>query len=384
MQFGKLLFAKRVPTSYSHLVMQYYGCRARPGGGLFVLDEPGRSLACRDILDGRLAGGCVLEPRLSFDAKRIVFSFVADAAKQYDPAVIVERPRRGLLPRLRSERRRHGPAAAHPRPVRRPDADVSARRRDRVLLDAPPGLRPMLRPGLQPPVARLHAAPHGRRRRQPPPLVGPRHERVVPDGVAQRASALRPMGLHRPRRRDAPEPVVDAARRHEPASPSGATRRRSRIAASRPSRSPARSKIVFTASAHHSITAGSICVVDPSVSVDGQEAITRVTPEVPFPEAETQGADGYGELKEYYASPWPLSEKYFLVAYSADAAGVRAAGGERSGGAGDLPARRVRQPRVDLSRPGDRQHESLPAGRAAHAAGRAERPCRPTRRRWAR
>ncbi|MCX7425119.1 MAG: hypothetical protein NTW96_05760, partial [Planctomycetia bacterium] len=89
MQFGRLLFAKQVPPSYSHLVMQYYGFRARPGGGLFVLDQPGRSLACRDILDGRLAGGCVLEPRLSFDARRIVFSFVADAAKNYDPAVVL-------------------------------------------------------------------------------------------------------------------------------------------------------------------------------------------------------------------------------------------------------------------------------------------------------
>ncbi|NQT52134.1 hypothetical protein HQ576_08795, partial [bacterium] len=58
-QFGPLAFCKRVPTSYSHLVMQYYGWRARPGGGLFVLDRPGRSLACRDILDGRLAKGNV-------------------------------------------------------------------------------------------------------------------------------------------------------------------------------------------------------------------------------------------------------------------------------------------------------------------------------------
>ena len=45
--------------------MQYFGWRARPGGGLFILDEPGRSLACRDILGGKLAGGNVLEPRLS-------------------------------------------------------------------------------------------------------------------------------------------------------------------------------------------------------------------------------------------------------------------------------------------------------------------------------
>ena len=76
LDFGKLLFCKRVPTSYSHLVMQYYGWRARPGGGIFVLDRPGHSLACRDMFDGRLTGGNVLEPRLDFDGTRIVFSFV--------------------------------------------------------------------------------------------------------------------------------------------------------------------------------------------------------------------------------------------------------------------------------------------------------------------
>ena len=52
LDFGPLLFCKRVPTSYSHLVMQYYGFRARPGGGLFALDRPGHSLACRDMFAG--------------------------------------------------------------------------------------------------------------------------------------------------------------------------------------------------------------------------------------------------------------------------------------------------------------------------------------------
>ena len=76
LDFQQLLFCKRVPTSYSHLVMQYFGWRARPGGGLFVLEHPGHSLACRDILGGKLQTGNVLEPRLSFDGKRIVFSYV--------------------------------------------------------------------------------------------------------------------------------------------------------------------------------------------------------------------------------------------------------------------------------------------------------------------
>ena len=73
---------------------------------------------------------------------------------------------------------------------------------------------------------------------------------------------------------------------------------------------PGTSKIVFTASAHHSITGGSIAMVDPAVADNGQGAITRITPEIPFPEAEGR------DIREYYTAPWPLSEKYFLVGYS--------------------------------------------------------------------
>jgi hypothetical protein len=67
---------------------------------------------------------------------------------------------------------------------------------------------------------------------------------------------------------------------------------------------------MFTASAHHSIAGGSLAIVDPTVNYDGQEAITRLTPEIPFPEAEGRS------ITEYYAAPWPLSETLFLVAYS--------------------------------------------------------------------
>jgi mono/diheme cytochrome c family protein len=67
---------------------------------------------------------------------------------------------------------------------------------------------------------------------------------------------------------------------------------------------------VFTASAHHSITAGSIVTLDPTVAADGPQALARITPEVPFPEAESS------DIPQYYCSPWPLSERHFLVAYS--------------------------------------------------------------------
>ncbi|MDP6358767.1 MAG: hypothetical protein QF473_26855, partial [Planctomycetota bacterium] len=88
MRFGKMLFCKRVPTSYSHLVMQYYGWRARAGGGLFILERPGRSFQTREITGGRLDDGSVLEPRLSYDARRIVFSYVKCRGKNYQPGSV--------------------------------------------------------------------------------------------------------------------------------------------------------------------------------------------------------------------------------------------------------------------------------------------------------
>ncbi len=72
---------------------------------------------------------------------------------------------------------------------------------------------------------------------------------------------------------------------------------------------PNTTKIVFTASAHHSITGGSVAIVTPHRGNNGEQALDRITPDVKFPEAE-------GRLDEYYDAPWPLSEDTFLVGYS--------------------------------------------------------------------
>lgn len=72
---------------------------------------------------------------------------------------------------------------------------------------------------------------------------------------------------------------------------------------------PGSSKLVITAGAHHSITGGSICLLDRSKGTEHDGPLTRITPEVVFPETGGQPA-------HYYANPWPLSEEYFLVAWS--------------------------------------------------------------------
>jgi hypothetical protein len=78
---------------------------------------------------------------------------------------------------------------------------------------------------------------------------------------------------------------------------------------------PGSHKIVFTASAHHQQTMGSLVLLDPSAGLEGSEPIVRLTPEVSFPEIE-------GWPLTSYASPWPLSERFYLVTWGAEGARV--------------------------------------------------------------
>jgi len=73
---------------------------------------------------------------------------------------------------------------------------------------------------------------------------------------------------------------------------------------------PGSSKILFTGSAHHSLTGGGLALLDPDVQTEGEQPIVRLTPEVRFPETE-------GWPATWYANPFPLSEKYYLTAWSA-------------------------------------------------------------------
>ena len=72
---------------------------------------------------------------------------------------------------------------------------------------------------------------------------------------------------------------------------------------------PNSQKIVFTASAHHSIVGGSLVLLDRTRGTEGANAIVRLTPEVPFPETEAK-------IDCYYAGPYPLSEEHFLTGWA--------------------------------------------------------------------
>ncbi|MDP6634310.1 MAG: hypothetical protein QGG42_05395 [Phycisphaerae bacterium] len=309
MDFGPLLFCKRAPTSYSHLVMQYFGWRARPGGGLFVLKDPGRSLAVRDILDGKLEGGNVLAPRLDYGAKKVVFSYVPCDAKtptdqrSYDIYEVAINPETVFESGAKSLKRLTNDSHEYLMPTYLPDGGIafsSTRRRGYARCFGGQfgtkwhvyTIHRMDADGKNITTLSYHdtnewfpaVANDGR-------LLYSRWDYIDRDAVThQNLWSMRPDGTGPMAVWGNATPKPHCTFQIQPI--------------------PNSRKIAFTASAHHSITAGSIVVVDPSLGRDGQHALTRITPEVPFPEAETRN------IPQYYAAPWPLSEKYFLAAYS--------------------------------------------------------------------
>jgi hypothetical protein len=309
MDFGPLLFCKRVPTSYSHLVMQYFGWRARPGGGLFILERPGHSLACRDLLDGRLERGNVLEPKLSYDARRIVFSYVECEGKHFEYAALCNEIDEGFyhiyevnVDGTQLRQLTDGPFEDL-MPTYLPDGGIafcSTRRRGYARCFGAQfsrrwhvyTLHRMNGDGTNIQTLSFHdtnewfpTVSHTGH------ILYARWDYIDRDAVThQNLWATRPDGTSPVAVWGNATPTPHCTFQAQPV--------------------PHSNQIVFTASAHHSVTAGSIALLDPTVAENGQAAITRLTPEVPFPESESM------DIREYYAAPWPLSEKYFLVSYS--------------------------------------------------------------------
>ncbi|MGN0847635.1 MAG: TolB family protein, partial [Kiritimatiellia bacterium] len=85
---GLTFITRRQPT-WNHEVAQYFGWRQDPGGSVLVLERPGRSLRTRDLIAGRLPKGSFLQPRLSYDARKLLFSFVATDGAQ-DPYSVIK------------------------------------------------------------------------------------------------------------------------------------------------------------------------------------------------------------------------------------------------------------------------------------------------------
>ncbi|MDR3198793.1 MAG: hypothetical protein LBU34_13080 [Planctomycetaceae bacterium] len=318
-RFGELLFVKSRPTAYSHLVGQYFGWNQRPGGGLFVLERPGFSLKHRDVLHDQLPPGHVLEPRLSYDAKRIAFSHVAV------PEHRIAWQSLDVNEEGNSEYYYHlyemGIDGTNLRQLTNINYD------DMMPEYLPDGALAFVSTRRQA-YSRCFGSQFGERWHSYTLFRTGTNAQGLPDAetitqmsfndVSEWFPAMSPSGLLLFARwdyidRDAVTHQNLWSIRPDGTNPAAvwgnATPKPHCMFQAKPVYGT--NKIVFIASAHHSITAGPICIVDPSVDANSLDAVTRITPGA-FPEAESM------KIPEYYNSPYSLGEDLFLAAYSRD------------------------------------------------------------------
>ena len=326
---GPLVFVKQVPSAFSHQLTQYYGRDARPGGGLFVLQQPGKSFACRQLA-ASLPLGSYQHPEVSHDGRRILFSYCH-------------------VEKVPPNREAHGDVFYHLYEIA---ADGSALRRltDGPFDDFSPCYLPdgkilflstrrggFHRCGRGPcPVYTLavaeadgsdpHPISYHETHEWDPALLG--DGRVIYtrwDYVDRHAVHYQQLWTTRPDGTD-----VRIFYGNNTLSPVGVWEARA---------VPGSHRVMATAAAHHAMTAGSIILLDVRRGLDGPDPITRLTPDALFPESEAPvirepaghwhapvGVTGPVVVPpeaarwpgHCYRSPWPLSEKYFLAAYSFD------------------------------------------------------------------
>lgn len=314
-QFGEMLFCKRAPGNYSHEVQQYFGWRARRGGGLFVLEKPGQSLDCRAILPESFAAGSTLEPRLAPDGRRIVFSWVPVPETPYSPLDVFadDPPERGFYHLYTVNvdgsgcRQLTNDSFDDTMPDWLPDGGIvfcSTRRLSN-------GRCHWWGIGHRWNTYTLHRAD----------ADGSSIETLSYNDTNEWFPVVDPTGLIYYSRwdyidRDAVSHQNCWSTRPDGTNPravwGNATAKPLCTFSIQPV--PGTGKFVFIASAHHAPTGGPLVLLDPNAGVDGSAALTNLTPEIPYPETEDNG--GAISVPAFYESPYPLSEDYFLVAYS--------------------------------------------------------------------
>ncbi len=323
-ELGPIVFAKQVPGCFSHQLTQYYGRYARPGGGIFVLEHPGESMKVHSLTDGRLPLGSFMLPEVSWDADRVMFAYCEAPTTPSDTI----QGHRGRYYHLYSVR-----------------ADGSGLRQ--ITSGPYDDFAPRYLPSGR--IVFISTRRGGWHR-----CGTPGCENYVLTVANTDGTAIRPISFHETQEWD---PAVlpdgrlvytrwDYVDRHPvfyehlwTTTPDGVrpaalfgnnTFNPVGIWEARPV--PRSRKLMATAAAHHAMTAGSIILVDPARGVDGLGPITRLTPDVPFPESETPvSPNWYAPMPgtqpleteqnrrwpgHTYRSPYPLSERMFLAAYS--------------------------------------------------------------------
>lgn len=321
LNFDELLLLKRHRATFNHMCDQYYGINVLPGGGIFVLSDPfgpepkQRNITADSIVQrGRLKGakldtGSFLSPDLSWDAATVVFAYVecqGDTDHRYHTD-----PTRGHWAVGRSYH------------IFKVNIDGTGLQQltDGTWNDFDPCWLPngriafiterrggYLRCGRVCPTYTLYdmnsdgtdilcLSPHE---------TNEWHPSVTNDGmivytrwdyVDRHGCTAHLPWITSPDGRDARAMHGNFAPREIRADMELDIRA-----------IPDSRRLVATGAPHHGQSFGSLVIYDPRVEDDDAMApVKRLTPEVDFPE--TQGG------AQVYGTPWPLSEKYYLVAY---------------------------------------------------------------------
>lgn len=335
-------FGYQVLQEYLSYYVRYTNQR---GGGLFVLKNPGRSFETDDLTTGRFPRGLFSTPSLSFDGKTLYFAF-ADFSKVQDPdenapvLTVQELIDKGyphhILDYIKEPEGKYhlykmdlatrettqltdGPADDFD-PTLLPNGNV-------VFISTRRGGFARCNQGWEPiQTATLHELlPNGDVKQLSWHETNEWSPSVLPDGrviycrwdyVDRNAARYQGLWITNPDGTQASSLFGNYTEEV--------------CVCIQPQPIPNSRKVMFLAAGHHLSVGGSLVILDPSkveydpeTGCDRLDAIERVTPEIPFPETpcydrEYEPERAYYIPRQYYYSPYPLSEDYYFVSYSGD------------------------------------------------------------------
>ena len=319
---GPIAFIKCVPANNSIMQQQYIGRFARPAGGVFVLEEPGQSMRCRSLTEGKLPGGAYQHLDVSYDGTRLLFSFCKLARPprearhgtpgHYYDIYEIHTDANSLTPLITS-------AYDDIAPRYLPDGNI-------VFVSTRRGGYSRCGPDFSPCHTLCLADATGVNQRlisfhevheyDPAVMNDGRLIYTRWDYVDREASLYQQLWVTRP---DGTNPAIYYG--NNTFNP---------MATFEPRAIPGSNRIMAIAGCHHSIAAGSVVLVDIRKGVDGLAPLERLTPDTLFPETEALAYGRWDESDDQvpvqarrwphhtYKSPLPLSEDIFLASYSFD------------------------------------------------------------------
>lgn len=287
----------------------YYDYADIAGGGLYLLERPGYSLKTRDLIDGRLPKGNYTTLALSYDAQTVYFAFAERAADKPDYCSPERRCFHIYAVNIDGSNLRQLTDGDEddfdPCPL--PDGGIAFMSTRRG------GFGRCHNPWEPLPAYTLHRMDASGENVQTLSFheTNEWHPSVLHDGrivycrwdyVDRSAANYHGLWVSNP---DGTNPAAVFGNYTQ------------RInACFQPKPVPGSNKIAFIAGAHHADVGGALVLVDSdrhrldgATAQDRFESTERLTPDVCFPEAA-------GWPDSFFHSPWPLSEDYFLVAFS--------------------------------------------------------------------